>query len=108
MSGAFSGLLEAAIAKMSGLGGYNGWRWIFLLEGALTVILGLAFFFILPDSPSQSSRWLSEHEIRYLNALYRKYRGIHAQQERSVEETTKNPQNWKVAISVLTDWQIYL
>jgi MFS family permease len=29
MSDAFSGLLAAAIAKMSGTAGYNGWRWIF-------------------------------------------------------------------------------
>jgi hypothetical protein len=33
LSGAFSGLLAAAIAKMDGVGGYEGWRWIFLLEG---------------------------------------------------------------------------
>ncbi|KAJ0418910.1 major facilitator superfamily domain-containing protein [Aspergillus carlsbadensis] len=107
MSGAFSGLLAAAIAKMSGLGGYNGWRWIFLLEGALTVILGLASFWILPDSPSHSSCWLSDREIGYLNALYRKYRGVHTQQNHLEESPTKQ-QKWKVVYSVLTDWQIYL
>ncbi|KAL2848910.1 major facilitator superfamily domain-containing protein [Aspergillus pseudoustus] len=108
MSGAFSGLLAAAIAKMSGLGGYNGWRWIFLLEGALTVLLGLASFFILPDSPSQSSRWLSEKEIGYLDALYRKYRAAHRQQDHPLNEAPTSHQKWKVVFSVLTDWQIYL
>lgn len=29
MAGAFSGLLAYAIAKMDGLAGYSGWRWIF-------------------------------------------------------------------------------
>ncbi|KIA75792.1 hypothetical protein HK57_00406 [Aspergillus ustus] len=108
MSGAFSGLLAAAIAKMSGLGGYNGWRWIFILEGALTVLLGLASFFILPDSPSQSSRWLSEKEIGYLDALYRKYRAAHRQQDHPLNEAPTRHQKWKVVYSVLTDWQIYL
>lgn len=28
LSGAFSGLLAAAIAQMDGLGGYEGWRWM--------------------------------------------------------------------------------
>jgi hypothetical protein len=30
LSGAFSGLLAAAIANMDGVGGYRGWRWIFV------------------------------------------------------------------------------
>ncbi|KAM0455038.1 hypothetical protein ACHAPV_007925 [Trichoderma viride] len=39
LSGAFSGLLAAAIAQMDGIGGYEGWRWIFLLEG-YSVVMG--------------------------------------------------------------------
>lgn len=33
LAGAFSGLLAYAIAHMSGVAGYSGWRWIFILEG---------------------------------------------------------------------------
>jgi MFS family permease len=35
LSGAFSGLLAAAISKMDGIGGKDGWAWIFILVGAL-------------------------------------------------------------------------
>ena len=56
LSGAFSGLLAAAIAKMDGVGGYEGWRWIFLLEGIVTVALGVSCFFLLIDSPALSGR----------------------------------------------------
>jgi hypothetical protein len=31
LAGAISGLLVFGIAKMDGVGGYEGWRWIFLL-----------------------------------------------------------------------------
>ena len=31
LSGAFSGLLAAAIEKMDGIGGKPGWVWIFIL-----------------------------------------------------------------------------
>ena len=31
LSGAFSGLLAAAIQKMNGIGGKPGWAWIFIL-----------------------------------------------------------------------------
>lgn len=107
MSGAFSGLLAAAIAKMSGLAGYNGWRWIFIIEGLLTVVLGISAFFILPDSPAHSKRWLSEDEIRYLQQLYRKYRG--RKTSHSPEEAKETwAQKLKVLRSVLTDWQIFL
>ena len=30
--GAFSGLLAFGIAKMDGIGGLKGWRWIFIIE----------------------------------------------------------------------------
>ncbi|KAJ5773865.1 hypothetical protein N7457_008761 [Penicillium paradoxum] len=66
LSGAFSGLLAAGLTEMDGVGGYEGWRWIFLIEGLLTVVLGVACFFLLVDSPKLSGRWLDQEEIRYL------------------------------------------
>ncbi|GAA5974985.1 hypothetical protein JCM5350_004531 [Sporobolomyces pararoseus] len=52
ISGAFSGLLAAAIINLDGKGGQEGWRWIFYLEGLFTVLFGFALFFLLPGSPS--------------------------------------------------------
>ena len=31
LAGGFSGLLAYGIANMAGVGGYNGWSWIFIL-----------------------------------------------------------------------------
>lgn len=106
ISGAFSGLLAAAIAKMDGLGNYEAWRWIFIIEGLMTVVLGLCCFFILPDSPSLSGRWLKEHEIRFLNQMHQKYRGVRKQA--AAEPGKGQKPQWPVLLSVLTDWQIYL
>lgn len=64
--GAFSGLLAFAIAKMDGMVGLEGWRWIFILEGIFTVIVAVMCFFLLCDSPALSSKWLEADEIRYL------------------------------------------
>ncbi|CAH0052262.1 unnamed protein product [Clonostachys solani] len=110
ISGAFSGLLAAGIAKMSGLGGYNGWRWIFILEGVLTVVLGVAAFWLLPDSPSRSSKWLSGDEIDYMNALHRKYREAHRQPQENPDQevAVSRAHKWKILLSVVTDWQLYL
>ncbi|KAL4903571.1 hypothetical protein BDW74DRAFT_185971 [Aspergillus multicolor] len=61
MSGALSGLLAYLINLMDGVAGLSGWRWLFILEGILTVLLGIAAPFLLPDSP-ESARFLNEDE----------------------------------------------
>jgi MFS family permease len=112
MSGAFSGLLAAGIAEMRGLGGYNGWAWIFIIEGALTILLGVGAFWMLPDNPNRSRSWLNETEIKYLNLLYRKHRGIRREDRKAAElpeeKAMNKKQGLKVLLSVLTDWQIFL
>ena len=49
-----SALLAADILEMRGVDGKPGWFWLFLLEGLLTVILGVVSFLWLPDSPTQT------------------------------------------------------
>ncbi|GAA5890544.1 hypothetical protein JCM8208_004908 [Rhodotorula glutinis] len=65
LSGAFSGLLAAAIVKMDGLGGKEGWRFIFYLEGGVTVVIGIACFFLLPRSPAHS-RFLTPEQRAHI------------------------------------------
>jgi MFS family permease len=101
LSGAFSGLLAAVIARMDGVAGYEGWRWIFLLEGIVTVILGVACFFLLIDSPALSGRWLDPEEIRFLELQrFIKDGG------RFTEE--KEHFRWKDLKMVLCNWRLYM
>jgi MFS family permease len=39
-AGAFGGLLARGITEMDGLGGLDGWAWIFILEGLITFFVG--------------------------------------------------------------------
>ncbi|KAI0043574.1 MFS general substrate transporter [Auriscalpium vulgare] len=61
VSGAFGGLLAAAIANMDGVGGKPAWAWIFILEGLATVIAGAVSFFVIQDFPD-TAHFLSEPE----------------------------------------------
>ena len=61
LSGAISGLLAYLIDKMSGIAGLEGWRWLFILEGILTVLIDASVILILPDSPA-ACIFLSERE----------------------------------------------
>lgn len=74
LAGAFGGLLASAIGKMSGMRGYGGWRWIFILgiplcqlsyqghvtnlriEGVLSCVISFALYFMIPDFPEEA-KW---------------------------------------------------
>lgn len=100
LSGAFSGLLAAGIAQMNGVGGFEGWRWIFILEGLATIVLGCACFFLLIDTPALSKRWLEPDEIRYLEiSMFIKQGG------KFHEESGVKMRDLKM---VLTNWRVYV
>lgn len=52
LSGAFGGLIATGITKIH-TGTLESWRYLFLIEGLLSFIVGVLMFFFLPDSPSK-------------------------------------------------------
>jgi MFS family permease len=64
ISGAFSGLIAAGItAHMDGLRGLRAWKWMFIIEGAITICIAFMAYFILPNFP-RSTTWLTEEECQ--------------------------------------------
>jgi len=57
IGGPISGLL----LNLNGLAGLAGWKWLFILEGLPTVLLGIAMLLTLVDRPEQAA-WLSQEE----------------------------------------------
>ncbi len=55
------GPLSGALLQMGGLAGLAGWQWLFLIEGALASLVGVAAWFALSDGPG-SAAWLSPDE----------------------------------------------
>ncbi|MBP8532087.1 MFS transporter [Streptomyces sp. MK37H] len=53
--------LGGSLIGLHGIAGLEGWQWMFLLEGAPTVVLALAVPWLLTDRPEQA-RWLSAEE----------------------------------------------
>ena len=52
---------------MNGVGGLHGWRWIFILEGILTVLVSLVAYFFVANYPS-TAKFLSEKEKDCIHA----------------------------------------
>ncbi|XHF98544.1 hypothetical protein AWENTII_002093 [Aspergillus wentii] len=67
ISGAFGNLIAAGI--LNGLAGKRGlaaWQWLYIIEGSITVFIGLIICAILPDFP-HTWRLLSEQEKHVAN-----------------------------------------
>lgn len=67
VAGIIGSPLSGAILELHGLGGMEGWQWLFLLEGIPAVILGLVVIFAMPDRP-QKAKWLSSDEKTYVQS----------------------------------------
>ncbi|BGP42946.1 hypothetical protein JCM10450v2_007065 [Rhodotorula kratochvilovae] len=64
-SGGFSGIFAYAVSFADQLHGLYGWQVLFILEGLVTIAIGIAVFFVLPDFP-ETSKWLSPLEQEFV------------------------------------------
>lgn len=78
--------LSGLILQMDGIWGLTGWRWLFLLEGLPSVIIGFVAYAILADRPAQA-QWLNEAEKE---ALTRR-----VEQDYEVRPAQKQHVNWR-------------
>ncbi|KAI6159985.1 allantoate permease [Pisolithus thermaeus] len=49
--------LAYGILHLDGVAGEAGWRWLFLMEGGITLLVGVTTFFNMPPSPTQTKAW---------------------------------------------------
>ena len=63
----FGSPLSGALLSLPPLFGLQGWRWLFIVEGFPTVILGLLALKLLRDGPAEAE-WLSAGEKAQLHA----------------------------------------
>ncbi|KAI9813844.1 MAG: hypothetical protein M1827_003634 [Pycnora praestabilis] len=96
VAGAFGGLLAFALAKMKGLGGYNGWRWIFIIEGLFTIVLGAISKLLIPDWPEQAKFLNSEEKALLARRL-----------QNDGGPAQMNVLNRQSLMLVLKDWKIW-
>ncbi|KAF3064097.1 putative transporter C11D3.18C [Daldinia childiae] len=98
LAGAFGGLLASAIGKMQGIRGYNGWRWIFILEGILTCLVAVVFYFVFPSFPEEA-KWLTEEERTYIKARLQADQGHNAADRKTT---------FRDVVNVMKDHRVWL
>lgn len=96
----FGGVLGAAIlGNLDGDMGLAGWRWLFIIEGTITIGIALIACFVLPNYPATTS-WLSEEEKDF--AAWRLLADIDEEDERHSRSVVDG---LKLA---LKDYRLYL
>ncbi|KAI9801700.1 MAG: hypothetical protein M1833_002382 [Piccolia ochrophora] len=82
---------------MDGVAGQHGWRWILIIEGLPTVVLGIAIWFLLADDP-EHARYLTPEEKALMIVRRERQTGGTA----SAEYFT-----WVDAKKALRDWKVW-
>ncbi len=61
VAGILGGIVSSQLLAMHGLYGLAGWKWLFIITGAPSVVLGLVVSLYLTDRP-EHAKWLTESE----------------------------------------------
>jgi MFS family permease len=65
VAGLIGSPMSGAILYMNGVLGLGGWQWVFLLEAAPAILLGVASFIWLTDRPEHAA-WLTQEQKSWL------------------------------------------
>ncbi|KAM0793995.1 major facilitator superfamily domain-containing protein [Usnea florida] len=98
IAGAFSGLLAYALVHMGGERDYAGWRWIFIIEGLLSVAVSVPAKFLLADWPEEASFLTAGEKQLLLDRNRSDVRG-------SARMDHLDAAAWKL---IFTDWKLYI
>ena len=96
LAGACGGLLAFGIGHMDGISGQRGWRWILIIEGLPTFILGIATWWLLPDEPA-TTYFLNDQEKKLAVARLKRQTGYTASAaEFHWQDVRKGFKDWKI------------
>ncbi|OZJ04351.1 hypothetical protein BZG36_02360, partial [Bifiguratus adelaidae] len=93
LSGVFGGPIAAGLSQITG-GGLRGWQWIFVIEGIISIFLGILSYFYLPDYP-ETARFLNEKEKEVATMRLTAENAAAAKQKLSPIQIKKSFLDWK-------------
>ena len=96
LAGGVGGLLAYGIGFMDGVQGLRGWRWIMIIEGLPTFVLGIATWWWLADEP-ESAYYLTAEEKALMVVRKERQAGYSASGDVfHKEDLVKAFKDWKV------------
>ncbi|PWY89350.1 MFS general substrate transporter [Aspergillus heteromorphus CBS 117.55] len=93
-------IVDYGLNLLDGSAGLQGWRWMYLIQGLITCVLGLATYWWIVDFPENahhSFRFLSEREARIAAQRIRADR----------DDVLPEPFSWRQALAPFADLKLY-
>jgi MFS family permease len=100
LASAFSGIIAFGLIHLNGAGGLAGWRWIFVFEGLLTVVIGFGGYWLLVDFPDSDRKVLG-----FLSAKERAWVVRRVKADRGDSEVTEF--DIKKFLGAAADWRLW-
>jgi len=97
LSGAVGGLIAYGIQSMGDRHGLEAWRWLFIIEGIISLVVGALCWVSLPTTPETA--WFLSKEERATMAVIR---------ARNQRFETSDKLSWKQAATALTDPLVWI
>ncbi|PBK80484.1 MFS general substrate transporter [Armillaria gallica] len=98
LRGVLSGFIAHGVGHLNGARGLEGWRWLFIVEGAPSCLFAIGLLFFLPSYP-ENALWLSS-EDRDLSIRHLKHEAC--------KSTGHDKLTWEGAKTTLKDGRLYL
>jgi ACS family tartrate transporter-like MFS transporter len=97
LAGVVGGPISGALLGLHQKGGLAGWQWLFLMEGAPAIVLGVICYFFLTDRPADA-QWLGTDERAWLaDVLNRELESVHAVSRTNTLAAFSNGKVWLLA-----------
>jgi ACS family tartrate transporter-like MFS transporter len=104
--------VSEAVLSLHQRAGLAGWQWLFLLEGAPAVVLGVVALWMLTDRPEQAD-WLDQPGREWLSATMAAERAARQRQgHASIDAAFASPKVWRLAtvyfLNTLVTYGVFL
>jgi len=99
-AGVLGGLISSKILEMGGIMGLPGWKWLFLITGFPSVLMGIVTLFFLTDKP-ESAKWLAAEEKSWLITEVERERAKAATEKASVKLFSRETTGPLILLSLL-------
>lgn len=94
----FANILAYGLTQIASDPELGGWKWIFIIEGAITIVIAVIAWFAVIDFPdSKRNTFLSPEQVEIINARLLRSRGT----------LEGGKVTWRVVRETVTDWQVW-
>ncbi|KAI8238970.1 putative transporter [Colletotrichum sp. SAR 10_96] len=97
LSGALGGLFAYGVQSMGARHGLSAWRWLFIVEGTISLVIGIICWVSLPTSP-ETAWFLKDEEKAVMMRM----------KERDQMSKEKTSFSWPQVVMAMTDPFVYL